>query len=245
MLVFIIGTAGSGKTTLAKNFSKYLKEKEEAILINLDPGNDLKADINIRDYVKAEDVMKKYNLGPNSALIKSIEIMYEKIDKILNKIPDSYWKIIDTPGQLELFLYKDIGRRIVKKFKEIDNEVALIFLVDINDVLKPENLVSVLAWQVIISLKLEENSCVVINKKDLLSEKEIEELKIKLRLKKPLEELKNKDALSKMIAEGFSEFYEYSTIWKRPIFISALKNEGFDELESIILELFCTCGDIS
>ncbi len=245
MLVFILGTAGSGKTTLAKNFSDYLKEKEEATLINLDPGNDLNADVNIRDYVKAEDVMRKYNLGPNSALIKSIELMYDKIDQILSKIPDVYWKIIDTPGQLELFLYKDIGKRIVKKFKEIDNEVALVFLVDVNDVLKPENLVSILAWQVIISLRLEENSCVVINKKDLLSEEEMNKLKLELKLKKPLEELKKKDALSYMIAESFKEFYEYSTIWRRPIFISALKKEGFDELEDVIRELFCTCGDIS
>jgi len=239
MIVFVLGTAGSGKTTFSQKFSEYI---EDTCLVNLDPGNDLKCDVSIREFVKAEEVMKKYNIGPNSAIIKSIEISLHYIDHLIEKLPDTRWKIVDTPGQLELFLYRDCGKKILEEFRKIDRDVALLFLIDALDVLSPENFVGVLAWSVIIALRLETEALTIINKKDLI--KNLEEVKSKIICGTYFKELKEKDALSELIANCFSEFYEYSTIWKRPIFISAKHDKDFYQVKCMIEELFCTCGDI-
>lgn len=243
-IIFILGTAGSGKTTLSYLLRKSL---QDSILINLDPANiNAKADLDIRYYVKTENIMKNYNLGPNGAILKSMELSLNYIDNLIEKIPENvYYILIDTPGQLEIFLYRDIGRIVVEKFRKLGEPLG-IFLVDIRDALIPENLLSILAWNMIIHLRLTLQTLTVINKVDTVSKDKIKELVAMIKTKKVIKDLLNKnDNLSYLIAKSFEEFYEYSTLYKRPIFISAKSGEGITELVSAIFDLLCTCGDIT
>lgn len=105
MFVIVIGPAAAGKTSLA------IKLAENGILINLDPATSIDADIDIRKWIRVEDVQKKYSLGINGALLKGMELISENnewIKKDKNEI-----KVVDTPGQLEIFLYHDYGRKIM------------------------------------------------------------------------------------------------------------------------------------
>ena len=72
-MAFIIGTAGSGKSFLTSALADRMrKEKQKVVTLNLDPGVvslPYSPEIDIRDYITIDTVMKEYQLGPNGALI--------------------------------------------------------------------------------------------------------------------------------------------------------------------------------
>ncbi|MHA1835631.1 MAG: ATP/GTP-binding protein, partial [Candidatus Odinarchaeia archaeon] len=79
---FIIGPAGSGKSSLVAALYQWLNDNEiDSVLVNLDPGVlnlPYTPDVDVRDYVNIEDVILKYNLGPNGALIACSDIIASK-----------------------------------------------------------------------------------------------------------------------------------------------------------------------
>lgn len=91
MFAVIVGPAGVGKTSVAKKLAEY------GIFINLDPASPTKADVDIRNWVKTEEVQKKYKLGINGALLKSMELVASLDDWILED--KNEFKVVDTPGQ--------------------------------------------------------------------------------------------------------------------------------------------------
>ena len=77
LFVYVLGPAGAGKSSFTAIFSEWLiNEGGIALLVNLDPATSYlpyTPDVDIRMYVDARDVMKKYNLGPNGAIIASTD----------------------------------------------------------------------------------------------------------------------------------------------------------------------------
>lgn len=232
MFVLILGSAGAGKTTLGKK----LREHSD-VYINLDPASNAEADIDIRKWIKTEEVMKKFSLGVNGALLKSMEMISlheEWIDK-RNGI-----KIIDTPGQIEIFLHHDYGKKIVKKlcFHDI---VTGIFVIDTTEINSIENYLCLIAQNAIINLHLEIPMITVMNKIDLINKAKISHFLNKETIKELLED---GDAL-KTLAKGLLEYVEYTSIFQRPLLVSAKTGLGIDDLYSAIHEVHCGCGDIS
>jgi GTPase SAR1 family protein len=133
-IVFIIGTAGSGKSLLTSSFSDWLKiAKQNVITINLDPGVltlPYTPDIDIRDYIKIEQLMQQYGLGPNGALIMAADLIAEETQRLGEEIatfsPDI--ALIDTPGQMELFAFRASGPYIANELTK--EPKALIYLFD-------------------------------------------------------------------------------------------------------------------
>lgn len=118
---FFIGTAGCGKTQLTRAYKRYLDERGlDAVLINLDPGAGnlpYTPDIDIRDWVSLEKVMAEYGLGPNGAQIACADMIAMKlpeVEEVLEEFtPDVF--LFDTPGQLELFVFRHSSTRIVER----------------------------------------------------------------------------------------------------------------------------------
>ena len=92
--LIVIGMAGSGKSTFLGKFHSYLMEHYDALpyMVNLDPAvsflpfspaND------IRDEIKYKEVMKKYNLGPNGAIMTSLNLYASKFHLTLQKIEEN------------------------------------------------------------------------------------------------------------------------------------------------------------
>jgi len=133
-IAFIIGTAGSGKSLLTASLAKWLQiAKQDVISVNLDPGVitlPYTPDIDIRDYIRIEDIMKEYGLGPNGALIMGADLIAQETDKLGEDItgfrPD--FVIIDTPGQMELFAFRARGPYIAAELTK--EPKALIYLFD-------------------------------------------------------------------------------------------------------------------
>jgi GTPase SAR1 family protein len=232
MNIIVVGPAGSGKSTFVKNFSEYLKDYN-TLTVNLDPASDpiYKADRDIREFVRTENVMHKYNLGINGALMKSMDLSLNYIDKLIAK---GDYVIYDTPGQMELFLYSKSGVEIANKIAQADWTVCL-FIVDAEIASTPENFVSILAQNAVISLRLAIPTITVFNKCDVVD----------IDAKALITDIGKVEGVLAEIIEKLADFIEYTTVKFRTIKISALKGLGFDEVLSVVNEIFCSCGDIS
>ena len=134
----VIGGAGSGKSTYCLGISDLLTQlKRKPCLVNLDCGNGTppyKADIDIRDLINLEDIAEEYKLGPNGALLFSLEQLLVDFswlqDKIVKAGKDRYF-IFDFPGQIELFTHSNLVMDLVfKMHKELDVQLVALNLVD-------------------------------------------------------------------------------------------------------------------
>ena len=120
--VYFVGTAGSGKITLVKSYRDWLGNNGiDCMTINLDPGVDMlpyDADIDIREWVALDEVMGEYNLGPNGAQIVAADLMAVNIKKITDLLDGvrTEYVLVDTPGQLELFAFRESSNVIVEAF---------------------------------------------------------------------------------------------------------------------------------
>jgi len=170
-LIFIVGTAGSGKSLLTANLIPWYNDKGNyTIGVNLDPGAlnlPYEPDIDIRDYIDINSLMEEYNLGPNGALILASDLMATKLPELqdeLNSI-DPDIAIIDTPGQMELFAFRSSGPYIVNNLRA-DNK-ALIFLFDSILLSTPSNFLSIALLALSIQLRLRIPQISALSKKDL------------------------------------------------------------------------------
>ncbi|KAL9124421.1 MAG: hypothetical protein Q9217_006245 [Psora testacea] len=124
--IVCVGMAGSGKTTFMQRINSHLHSKREPpYIINLDPAVrtvPFDCNIDIRDSLDYKEVMKEYNLGPNGGILTSLNIFATKIDQIINILekrtaPDAEKPkakpikniIVDTPGQIEVFVWSASG----------------------------------------------------------------------------------------------------------------------------------------
>ena len=180
-LIFIIGTAGSGKSLITSAFSDWLKlKKQEVISVNLDPGVlslPYTPDVDIREYISLDSLMDKYTLGPNGALIVAADLIATEIDIIRNEIEifNADYVIIDTPGQIELFAYRSSGRLVSSVISD-ESQPASVFLIDPSLVLRPEGFSSVLLLSVSVAFQLSLPQIVAISKEDIIEKEQMNNL---------------------------------------------------------------------
>ncbi len=132
--LFVIGTAGCGKSYFTKAFSEYLDLKRiDHAIVNLDPGADYlpyTPDVDVREWFTTADVMEKYRVGPNGAQIISADLVATKAGDIVDEL-DLYsadYIIIDTPGQMELFTFRTSSEIIINEFGR--NSCVSVYLFD-------------------------------------------------------------------------------------------------------------------
>lgn len=74
--------------------------------------------VDIRDTVKYKEVMKQYGLGPNGAIVTSLNLFSTKFDQVIDLLEKASSKheivIFDTPGQIEVFTWSASGNIITE-----------------------------------------------------------------------------------------------------------------------------------
>lgn len=170
-VIFVTGTAGSGKSTLTGALKTwYVSRGEDAIALNLDPGVlnlPYEPDVDVREKVDLEQVMEDYKLGPNGALILAADLVATKLAEIQEEIDtvNPEYLIVDTPGQTELFAFRESGEYIVKQMGG-DSKV-LLFLLDPQLANTPSNFLSIALLSASVGLRMGIPKIPVLTKRDV------------------------------------------------------------------------------
>ncbi len=179
--IIVLGTAGSGKTTLTAALADFLLDNElDVVTVNLDPAVETlpyKPDIDIRKYVNARELMENTGLGPNGALIAAVDMLTLNIDSLKEELDSlkSNYIIIDTPGQMELFAFRETGPLVIKALVRDIKSVAL-FLIDIVQAVKPSSFFSTLLLAASTQVRIALPQLNVLTKIDMVPEKVVEEI---------------------------------------------------------------------
>lgn len=177
-VVFIIGTAGSGKSTLTAAFGDMLKmSKQDVVIVNLDPGASIlpySPDIDVRDYVDIGDLMEKYRLGPNGALVMAADLIADQVEKISKEVEElqSDIVLVDTSGQMELFAFRASGPYIANELTK--EPKAIVYLYDAVFSVNPLNYVSNLFLSSAVYNRFMLPQIHLLSKCDLLPKKEVD-----------------------------------------------------------------------
>lgn len=149
----------------------------DAITVNLDPGVEglmYTPDVDVRDWVEIGEIMKEYGLGPNGAQIAAADMMALNIKEISEVVAgfNTDYVLIDTPGQLELFTFRQSSRVIVDEFGVEDS--ALAFLFDPAVARTPNGYVSSLMLAATVHFRLPLPMLLLMAKADMLKDKDKE-----------------------------------------------------------------------
>ncbi|KII90383.1 hypothetical protein PLICRDRAFT_38900 [Plicaturopsis crispa FD-325 SS-3] len=119
VVIITIGMAGAGKSTFVQRINSYLHSQDPPTppyILNLDPAVTsvpFEANIDIRDTVNYQEVMKQYNLGPNGGILTALNLFTTKFDQVLGLVEKRAETvdhvILDTPGQIEIFTWSASG----------------------------------------------------------------------------------------------------------------------------------------
>ena len=134
----VIGPAGSGKSTYCAAMARHGEAIGRKIgVVNLDPAAehfDYNPMVDVRDLITSNDVMQdeELHMGPNGALIYAMEYLAQNEDWIEENFADydEEYILLDCPGQIELYAYLDVMKRIVQQLQRFDFRLCALFLVD-------------------------------------------------------------------------------------------------------------------
>lgn len=236
--LFILGTAGSGKSYLTSALAEWLEDHELSVTrVNLDPAVEwlpYSPDVDVRDYVEVRKVMEKYGLGPNGALITSVDMLVSYIDRIRDEIEAlrSNYVIVDTPGQLELFAFRQSGPYITSLISQGYKSLT-IYLIDSFFTHQPTSFVSALLLAISVHLRLSIPQIHVLSKSDLIPSDRIE--KVRTWLSDPLSLIDEieQDKVSRSlrdVAIQIEKMLGESGLVGEIIPVSSKTGEGLDEL---------------
>ncbi|HUR61112.1 MAG TPA: ATP/GTP-binding protein [Candidatus Thermoplasmatota archaeon] len=130
--VYFVGTAGAGKSTLVAAYDRWAKQHGiRTVLVNLDPGAEklpYTPDVDIREWIKISDIMEEHGLGPNGAQVAAADMIAMNLDEVKEEI-DGFRAdqvLVDTPGQIELFVFRQSGKHIVESLNPERSLIAYL-----------------------------------------------------------------------------------------------------------------------
>ena len=186
--------------------------------------------LDIRDTIKYKEVMKSNNLGPNGAILTSLNLFSTNIDKLITLLEnktDLDFVVMDTPGQLEVFSWSASGKIITDSFSLIFPSI-LIYIIDIPRCNNPNTFSSNMLYALSIMYKMKLPLLIAFNKLDIAKENKVIEWMQDFQSLQ--DALKQKDdyisTFSSSLSLLLAEFYK--TI--KYVSVSSKTGEGFDEL---------------
>ncbi|WP_297500772.1 ATP/GTP-binding protein [Thermococcus sp.] len=247
MIVAFIGTAGSGKTTLTAEFGRYLEEDGYTVeYVNLDTGVKkllYKPGVDVREDVTAWELMEE-GLGPNGAIVKSYDLLVPEVSDYSRRMRDlaegSDYLLIDTPGQMETFLFHEFGVRLMEDFPD----ALSVYLFSPEILRKPADFCFALLFGLMIDLRLGTTTVPALSKVDTVDDLN--------KIRKYLDDVEHLTARLKFESstQGLLAYRLCSSLPEmapptRVLYLSAKTREGFEDLNTVAYEHYCTCGDLT
>ena len=243
--IFLVGTAGSGKSLLTASLEKWLVGSDLSVtVVNLDPGVEsppYTSDVDIREYVDYGEVMRTFGLGPNGALVASLDMAVGHFDDLREEIIETErdYVIVDCPGQMELFAYRNSGPLMVSGLRGDDPAVSL-YLMDSNIARTATGYLSSMLLGVSINIRFGLPQQALLSKPDILTEEEVEEIvqwgeEVYL-LGDALDQ--SADGLSREYSKSILEMLENLDTVTGTIPVSAKDMTGFDILYGELQRVF-------
>ena len=179
-VLFVVGTAGAGKSTLVTSFQRWSRFLEvETLAINLDPGAErvhYDPEFDVRDLISLSEVMDEYDLGPNGAQILAADLVasqaidiHEELDGLSGDL-----MVIDTPGQVELFAFREASSHLVEVLGR--GRACLAFLFDPMLSQTPSGFVSQMLLSSIVHFRLGLPTANFLSKSDLLEPETLDKI---------------------------------------------------------------------
>lgn len=178
--MFVIGTAGSGKSLLTAAFKEWLRmSKQDVSVVNLDPGALIlpySPDVDVRNYVDIEKIMEEHCLGPNGALVMAADLIADETEKLSHEIEElqSDIVLVDTSGQMELFAFRASGPYIANELTK--EPKAIVYLFDSVFSINPLNYVSNMYLSAAVYNRFLLPQLHVLSKTDLLPNEEVNKI---------------------------------------------------------------------
>jgi len=241
----VLGMAGSGKTTLMQRLNAHLHErKTPGYVMNLDPAATYVpygANIDIRQTVNYKEVMKQYNLGPNGAIMTSLNLLATRFDQVLDfvekrttgKDADVKYVLVDTPGQIEVFTWSASGTIITESLASTMPTV-LVYVVDTPRTASPVTFMSNMLYACSVLYKTQLPIIIVFNKTDVQDAEFAQEwMKDYEAFQEALQqETTYMASLSRSMSLVMDEFYSNL----RSVGVSAVTGEGIEEFFEAVEE---------
>lgn len=175
--LYFIGSAGSGKSSLTNAFLGWMQNQGyDAVTVNLDPGIEdapYVPDVDIRDWIKLKDIMKEYGVGPNGAQIISADLVALNIGEIKDIIEsyDSDYVILDSPGQMELFVLRQSGKIIIDALGHDNSIIGFLYDPMISKI--PSGFISLMLQAASVQVRFNVPFLNILPKSDLLQDEDI------------------------------------------------------------------------
>ncbi|MDI6707662.1 MAG: ATP/GTP-binding protein [Candidatus Thermoplasmatota archaeon] len=243
VLLYLVGTAGSGKSYLTHTFTRWMElNKYYAVPVNLDPGAEAlpyNPEIDIRDLLSLTQVMEEYSLGPNAAQIVCADLLVLKIEGLKEELEgyECDYFIIDTPGQIELFAFRESSKQIVEK---LGGNPLIAYLFDPLLARTPAGFVSQVMLSATVQFRFAVPAVNLLSKCDLLKEEELD------RMKKWVEEpyqlleeaIAQEPSMQKQLSIELFKVFEGLSAYKTLTPISSVNFFGMEDLYSAIQQVF-------
>lgn len=246
LIVPFLGFAGSGKTSLTKTFGRFLEDEGYKVkIVNLDPGVEelpYKPDFDVRDLFTISKIMREEGVGPNLAMLKASERILNAFDHVASRISESDcdFALIDTPGQLEIFAFREVGSEFMRRLREL-TRVCGVFLVGCDVASTVSRLVVALFVGLAVQLSLGVEAVIVLHKSDMDKDGRIRRLISDEKLLR--RELMKETGVIVDVALVALDVLGRVKPATRIIPTSSVTLEGHEELFEILHEVFCACGD--
>jgi hypothetical protein len=130
--LYFAGTAGAGKSTLVAAYDRWAKQHAiGTTIVNLDPGAEklpYTPDVDIRDWIRMDELMEEHGLGPNGAQVAAADMIALNLDEVKEELQAfrSEQVLVDTPGQIELFVFRQSGKHIIETLNPDRSVIAYL-----------------------------------------------------------------------------------------------------------------------
>jgi GTPase SAR1 family protein len=246
---FLIGTAGSGKTILTNTLKNFLTEQGVTVIaVNLDPAVrriPYSADVDCREMIDVNIITEDYDLGPNGAMIVATDLLTTHFDEIKEEIAEFTPDIclIDTPGQIELFAYRESGRIIAQQFSP--DESVNLFLLDSNLCRNPTSYISIRLLSAAVAIRLGLPMYHILSKSDLLEEEELDNvITWSENLDVLLDAIEGETGLGRELALEMAQITGAHVQFESELIpVSAFEGEGVSEVAAALSRIFASGED--